>query len=94
MTDKVKVIEQDNLQIVCNDTFIVVYNQDTKQVSISSSGPLDLKCQQGLKVSVEGSMEIRCTENFNVVAGEQLALDSLRPEDEPSIFLQCGKALA
>lgn len=68
----IKVFEENNLKIISNENFTVVYDTETNRITLNSNIPVNIQSNQ-LSLDIEGEFNIQA-KNLNIYTDNKISL--------------------
>ena len=86
-----EILEKNNdLEIITNDNFIVIYNKVTKEVSIKSNIKLNIDFCTDLSLNIDGKLDINVANDININTNKEFFINSkilwLNSENKKQIY--------
>lgn len=66
----------DTKEVVVNDNFVVVYDKESKEVTIRSNVKLNIDFCTDLSLNINGSLDLNASDNINIRANKECFINS------------------
>jgi len=73
---ELEVFEDKHLRIISHDRFLVIYNEETQELTVHSGIKVNLDFCKDLALNVEGDLDITVDGEINFHSTEDLSIDS------------------